>query len=93
MSLCEYQAIKSFHNYATPDRCIVQRETLKGLSVARGKKRLWRETEKREKDDEQMRDRESKKDREIEWINERRRARRERARINERADRKMKMGK
>ncbi|KYN33810.1 hypothetical protein ALC56_11886 [Trachymyrmex septentrionalis] len=44
------QAIKSFHNYATPDRCMVQRETLKGLSVARSKKRLRRETEKREED-------------------------------------------
>lgn len=37
-----------------------------------------------------MRDREPKKDREVEWINERRRARRKRARINERVDRKMK---
>lgn len=39
-----------------------------------------------------MHDREPKKDREIEWINERRRVRRKRARINERTDRKMKMG-
>lgn len=52
-----------------------------------------RNGKKRGRGDEWMRDRESKKDREIEWINERRRARRERARINERADRKMKMGK
>lgn len=39
-----------------------------------------------------MHDREPKKDREVEWINERRRVRRNRARINERVDRKMKMG-
>lgn len=46
------QAIKSFHNYATLDRCTVQCETLKGLSVARGKKRLRRETGKKEKNGE-----------------------------------------
>lgn len=45
------QAIKSFHNYTTLDRCIVQHDTLKGLSVARGKKRLWRETKKERKTD------------------------------------------
>lgn len=41
------------------------------------------------------REREPKEDGEVEWINERRRARRERARarINERVDGKMKMGK
>lgn len=39
-----------------------------------------------------MYDREPKKDREVEWINERRRVRRKQARINERVDRKMKMG-
>lgn len=46
---------------------------------------------KREKDSAsyKMRDREPKKDREVEWINERRRVRRKRARINERVDRKM----
>lgn len=39
-----------------------------------------------------MHDREPKKDREVEWINERRRVRRKLARINARVDRKMKMG-
>jgi hypothetical protein len=80
VSLCGYQAraIKSFHNYATPDRCIVQRETLKGLSVERGKKRLRRETEKERAmpgGSEPKQDRE-----ELEWINERWRLRGERGR-------------
>lgn len=39
-----------------------------------------------------MHDRRLKKDREVEWINERRQARRKQARINERVDRKMKRG-
>lgn len=41
--LISVQAIKSFHNYGIPDKCTVQRETLKGLSVARGEKRRKRE--------------------------------------------------
>ncbi|KYN05578.1 hypothetical protein ALC62_03496 [Cyphomyrmex costatus] len=76
------QAIKSFHNYATPDRCMVQRETLKGLSVARSKKRLRKKRERQIVDAHACRSWAEERQR-VEWINERRRVRRKRARINE----------